>query len=202
MSRPGRLGRPQDPLSEATWRSTRRLPVWFLNLVAVKPLREMISSVLMFAVFGRFWVKAGPRTPLDGPSFGYPAPLVTDPQYWSMFDSIRGSFGGSFGQLLGQCWPVLGRVVGLVGPSPFCFKAVTRAAGHPGQARQMVQNSPKISPVDRSYNHFVANSWSKPKTRMENGCLTRPLSQALQKVWVFWFLTRARGSTGAFGRPP
>ena len=41
-----------------------------------------------------------------------------------------------------------------------------------GQARKMVQNPPKISPVNQLYGHFAANSWSKPKTKMQNGCFT------------------------------
>ncbi len=35
-----------------------------------------------------------------------------------------------------------------------------------------MQNAPKISPVDQFEFHFVATSWSKPKTKMQNGCLT------------------------------
>ncbi len=40
-----------------------------------------------------------------------------------------------------------------------------------GQARKMVQNAPKISPVDQLC-YFVADSWSKPKTKKENSCLS------------------------------
>ncbi len=36
----------------------------------------------------------------------------------------------------------------------------------------MVQNALKISPVNQLSGHFVAKSWSKPKTYMQNGCLT------------------------------
>ncbi len=39
-----------------------------------------------------------------------------------------------------------------------------------GQARKMVQNRPKVSPADQVEGHVVANSWSKPKTKMQHGC--------------------------------
>ncbi len=41
-----------------------------------------------------------------------------------------------------------------------------------GQVLKMVQNAPKSRPVDQLYSHVVANPWSKPKTKMKNGCLT------------------------------
>jgi hypothetical protein len=40
------------------------------------------------------------------------------------------------------------------------------------QARTMVQNAPRISPINQFYSHFTANTWSKPKTKMQNGCLS------------------------------
>ncbi len=35
-----------------------------------------------------------------------------------------------------------------------------------------MQSAPEIGPVNQFEDHFVANSWSKPKTKMQNDCLT------------------------------
>jgi hypothetical protein len=50
----------------------------------------------------------------------------------------------------------------------------------------MVQSAPRISPVNQLHNHFVANSWSKPKTYMQNDSLT-DTNQAIQVAEPFMF---------------
>ncbi len=60
----------------------------------------------------------------------------------------------------------------------------------------MIENAPKMRPINQLRSHFVANSWSNPKTKTENGCSTdSKFIPRARGLFDLIFKIRGRGSS-------